>query len=151
MAEVRLADRRLLEAVSSGGDERSGQGIERTRPEGGGMIASVTKRRKVMAISFSAFTIAIVLLGLLPHRWHSPTKTPFGVATKNITYTCGATWGSNYVHGPTRLRYPVYSTPCGDRDHLRIAEALDLALGAAAVAIVVFWRREDSSLKGRAA
>jgi hypothetical protein len=109
------------------------------------MVERVTTRRRLVAALFGAFTLAILLLSLLPHKWHGTLVTPPGVPAQNVVYTCGPAWGSDYVHGPTNLQYPVSGTPCGDREQLRFTGVLDVALGLSAVSIVVFWTGQSAA------
>jgi hypothetical protein len=36
-----------------------------------------------------------------------------GVPTQSVSYTCGAPWGSGYVHGPTNTAFPLGAPPRG--------------------------------------
>lgn len=101
-----------------------------------------------MSLTRRAILVALVVVvgfvvyhSVTPWGWAAPTQPPPGVAAVKVSYTCGALWGSAYVHGPRQTAYPLAGVPCGERRPYQVMTAVDVLLGVFAFAAVAGWRR----------
>ncbi len=99
-----------------------------------------TTRRVILAV-------VIVYVGLVAYHgfsswgWSAQMRTPPGIPAQTVSYTCGAPWGSPYVHGPGHTPYPVEGVPCGPRGSYQVVMAVDVLLGVFVIALVAGWNR----------
>lgn len=101
----------------------------------------MSNRRRVVLVGLAVFLGFTLYHALSPWGWSGQTVPPAGVAVQTVSYTCGAPWGSSYVHGPTSTAYPLTGKPCGQRGTYQLMTAVDVLLGVFALATVAGWRK----------
>ena len=92
-------------------------------------------------VAIAAVLAFIVYHSVTPWGWTGDLRTPAGVPAASVNYSCGALWGSPYVHGPEKLAYPIQGTPCGARSSYQVLTGVDALLGVFAIAVIVGWKR----------
>lgn len=97
--------------------------------------------RRIVLVALALFVGFSLYHAVTSYGWSAELKTPSGVPAKSVSYTCGAPWGSGYVHGPSTTAYPVDGTPCGQRGQYQIVTSVDVLLGVFALAALAGWRR----------
>lgn len=97
-------------------------------------------RRAVLVVLAAAVGL-IIYHSVTSWGWTGQLQTPVGVPPQSVSYTCGALWGSAYVHGPRQTSYPLQGTPCGERGSYQVMTAIDVLLGVFAFTMVAGWRR----------
>ena len=102
--------------------------------------------RWLIVAGLAVFMVFVVAHGLLPQSLETQATVPGVTSAVNVTYQCGATLGSAYVHGPTPAKYAadaryVSGIPCGGRRQLQIITLVDVVLGMIGIALVVSWGR----------
>ena len=95
--------------------------------------------RRIVLVGLALFIGFCLYHAISPWGWSTDLQTPPGVPTQSVSYTCGAPWGSGYVHGPTNTAYPIGSTPCGQRTEYQLMTAIDVLIGVFAFAVVGGW------------
>lgn len=97
--------------------------------------------RKTFLVGLILFVAFVVYHALVPYGWSGQTNVPAGVASQDVSYTCGAPFGTAYVHGPATTAYPLNGTPCGQRSDYQIMTVVDVIFGALGIGVVLAWRR----------
>ena len=100
----------------------------------------ITTRRLVL-VGLALLLGFMLYHAVSPWGWTGQTQPPPTVASQNVSYTCGAPWGSGYVHGPASTAYPLDGVPCGERRTYQVMTALDVLLAVFAVAGLATWHR----------
>lgn len=100
--------------------------------------------RRVALIGLVVFLALIIFHAVRPYGWTSQSIPPPGVASRNVTYTCGAPWGSGEVRAPEGGPYRFGGVPCGQRSDYQVMTAIDVLLGVFALAVLAGWGRVRS-------
>jgi hypothetical protein len=97
--------------------------------------------RRLILVGLVLFVVLVAYHAATPWKWAAATTPPAGVKVQVVSYTCGAVWGSGYVHGPATTAYPLAGRPCAGRGSYQVLTVLDVFLAVFAIAVLASWGR----------
>ena len=95
--------------------------------------------RQIAIVLIAIVMVTGLYYGVRSYDWTVQLNVPKGVRAESVTFSCAPLFASDYVHGPTKIDYPLASAPCGVRQQYQIMDGADLGGGALALGALLVW------------